>query len=157
KRLRSTRLGGPDDVLAVVIEHGGTVIGDIGVWPTDRTAKVGEIGWILDPDHAGQGFATEAVTAMIDFAFASGMHRVAAQMDARNAASAKRAQRVGMTLEATHRQHWFSKGEWTDTWVFAVLADDWRARRDDPRRAPSLGRRRNGPGDLAPDRVAMEG
>ncbi len=157
KRLRSTRLGGPDDVLALVIERDGVVIGDLAAWPTDSTASLGEIGWTLHPDHSGQGLATEAVAALLDLMFDVGMHRVAAQMDPRNTSSARLAHRVGMTLEATHRQHWFSKGEWTDTWVFAVLADDWRARRDDPRRTPSLGRRRANPGDQAPDREAMEG
>ncbi len=157
KRLRSTHLGGPDDVLALVVERDGEMIGDVVVWPTDATAQQVEIGWVISPDHGGQGFATEAVEALLEIAFEHGMHRVVAQMDARNTSSARLAQRVGMVLEGTHRRNWWSKGEWTDTWIFALLADDWRARRADPRRTPELGRRRTSPGDLAPDREAMEG
>lgn len=36
----------------------------------------------------------------------------------------KLAERVGMTREAHHRQNWWSKGEWTDTLVYAALATD---------------------------------
>lgn len=45
-------------------------------------------------------------------------------MDARNGASAKLAERLGMVKEAHHRQDWFSKGEWTDTLIYAMLASD---------------------------------
>jgi aminoglycoside 6'-N-acetyltransferase len=52
------------------------------------------------------------------------LHRVVAQMDARNTASAALATRVGMTQEAHLRQDWWCKGEWTDTIIYAILASD---------------------------------
>src|SRR5699024_12151031 len=62
---------------------------------------------------------------MLDLAFERyGAHRVAEQMDARNTASARLAERVGMHREAQLRQDWWSKGEWTDTVIFAMLASD---------------------------------
>jgi RimJ/RimL family protein N-acetyltransferase len=45
-------------------------------------------------------------------------------MDARNTASAKLARRIGMRQEAHLRQDWWSKGEWTDTLIFGMLASD---------------------------------
>lgn len=157
KRLGSTALGGPDDVLALAIELDGRLIGDVGAWPTDAEARQGELGWVLHPDHGGQGYATEAVAAVIEHVFDHGWHRVVAQLDPRNTASARMARRLGMTLEGAHRRSWWSKGEWTDNWVFALLADDWRARRADVRRTPKPAGRRTPPGALAPDRVALEG
>src|SRR5690606_40932683 len=56
-----------------------------------------------------------------------GLHRVAAQMDARNSASARLAERVGMRREAHLRSNWWCKGEWTDTLIYARLADDPRS------------------------------
>ena len=53
-----------------------------------------------------------------------GVHRVAAQMDARNLASARLARRVGMRQEAHLRQDWWIKGEWTDTLIFGMLSGD---------------------------------
>lgn len=52
------------------------------------------------------------------------LHRVTAQMDARNDASARLAAALGMRQEAHFRQDWWNKGEWTDTLVFALLFGD---------------------------------
>lgn len=125
ERLGKTDLDGPSGALSLVIERGGTPIGDVQLWFTDRQGRIAEIGWLLDPDHSGHGFAAEAVRAVLDVGFdVYGLHRVAAQMDGRNSASAKLAARVGLQREAHLRQDWWSKGEWTDTLVFAMLAAD---------------------------------
>ena len=124
-RVARTDLDGEDGALAVVVEHDGTPVGDVTLWFTDRDRRVAEIGWVLDPEHGGRGLASEAVAAVLHVAFARyGLHRVTAQTDARNTASAALAARVGMHREAHFRQDWWSKGGWTDTLVFAVLATD---------------------------------
>jgi RimJ/RimL family protein N-acetyltransferase len=115
----------PCDALALVIDLDGTPIGDVQLWFTDREHRICEIGWVLDPDRGGHGYAAEAVAAVLEFAFVHlRVHRVAAQMDARNTASARLADRVGMTREAHLRQDWWNKGEFTDTVVYGMLADD---------------------------------
>ena len=125
ERLPRTGLDADARALALVIEHEGTPIGDVALWFVDADRKVAEIGWVLDPDHGGQGFAREAVSAVLRIAFDHyRVHRVAAQMDARNTASAKLASAVGMHHEAHLRQDWWSKGEWTDTFIFGMLAGD---------------------------------
>ncbi|WP_448852077.1 GNAT family N-acetyltransferase [Corynebacterium sp. 335C] len=125
ERLPKTCLDGESGALAVVIEHDGTPIGDVALWLTDREHRQAEIGWVLDPGHGGRGFASEAVRAVLALGFGHyGLHRVTAQMDARNTASAALARRVGLRLEAHHVRDWFSKGEWTDTLVFARLASE---------------------------------
>lgn len=125
RRLPQIGLDSPDHALALVLEHGGTVIGDVQLWLTDAERRVAEIGWVLDPAASGRGFATEAVSAVLDHAFARGrVHRVAAQLDPRNEASGRLAERVGMRHEAHLRQNWWSKGEWTDTAIYGMLATD---------------------------------
>ncbi len=125
ERLPKTDLDGAAQALALVIETDGRVIGDVALWFTDSANRVAEIGWVLDPRFGGQGFATEAVQAVVDLAFDRyRCRRVIAQMDSRNSASAKLAERLGMVKEAHHRQDWFSKGEWTDTIIYAMLATD---------------------------------
>lgn len=125
EREAKTDLDGSTGALALVIEQEHAVIGDVQLWYTDRERRVAEIGWVLDPAHGGRGLAAEAVSAVLRFAFdAARLHRVTAQMDARNTASAKLATRVGMLPEAHFRQDWWSKGEWTDTLVFGMLATD---------------------------------
>lgn len=128
ERLPKTDLNGDSGALALVIEHDGRVIGDVLLWLTDRDRGVAEIGWVLDPSAGGQGFAQEAVRAVLALAMDHyRLHRVAAQMDGRNLASARLAERVGMLREAHLRQDWWSKGEWTDTVVFGLLGSDPRS------------------------------
>ncbi len=125
ERLSKTGLDGETGALALVIERDGVAIGDIALWLTDHEHRQGEIGWVLDPAHGGQGFASEAVRAVLTLGFDHyKLHRITAQMDARNSASAALARRVGMRLEAHHVQDWFSKGEWTDTLIYARLASE---------------------------------
>lgn len=127
ERLQRTGLDSPARALALIVEHEGAPVGEVLLWYTDHERSVAEIGWVLDPAHGGKGFASEAVGAVLDLAFSTpGMHRVAAQLDGRNTASARLAERVGMRHEAHLRQNWWSKGEWTDTVVFGLLGDDDR-------------------------------
>ncbi|WP_327077474.1 GNAT family N-acetyltransferase [Janibacter sp. Soil728] len=125
KRLLRLGLDTPARSLGLVVEREGRVIGDVVLWVTDETGAKGEMGWAFRPDVAGQGFATEAAAAVLEIGFARyGMHRIIAQMDARNTASARVAERLGMQLEATPRLDYWSKGEWTDSLVYAALASD---------------------------------
>lgn len=124
ERLMKTDVDGAG-ALALVVEYEGMPVGDVLLWLTDTERRVAEIGWVLDPEHGGQGFAREAVAEVLRLAFEHyRLHRVAAQMDARNTASATLAGAVSMVQEAHLRQDWWNKGEWTDTLVFAMLATD---------------------------------
>ena len=125
ERLSKTGLDGEAAALALVIEHEGIAIGDVALWLTDKEHRQGDIGWVLNPAHRGQGFASEAVRAVLALGFDHyHLHRITAQMDARNSGSAALTKRVGLRLEAHHVQNWFSKGEWTDTLVYARLASE---------------------------------
>lgn len=111
--------------MALVVERDGRVVGDVALWLTGESERLAEIGWVLAPASAGQGLAAEAAAAVIDAAFADGLHRIEAQMDARNDASARLCERLGLTREAHLRQNWW-EGEWTDTLVYGLLATDPR-------------------------------
>jgi RimJ/RimL family protein N-acetyltransferase len=66
-----------------------------------RQHAAGEIGYVLHPDHGGQGLASEAVRALLEIAFVTiGLHRVSARIDARNLRSLRLAERLGMRREA---------------------------------------------------------
>ncbi|NNG36705.1 GNAT family N-acetyltransferase [Nakamurella aerolata] len=124
-RCRWTDPTKPGDSLALVVEINDFVVGDLTLKLRGEKSSIGELGWCFHPAHSGRGLATEAGSAMLALAFEHfGMHRVIAQMDARNTASARLCERLGMTREAHHRQDWWNKGEWTDTYVYAMLAND---------------------------------
>ena len=106
------------------------VIGDVVLFFHSERHGGGEIGYAFHPDVAGQGFAAEACRAVLDLAYDDlGLHRVVANMDARNVASARLAARLGMRLEAHHVSSEMFKGEWADLMVYAMLAEEWRSRR----------------------------
>jgi aminoglycoside 6'-N-acetyltransferase len=127
KRIGETGIRGPGTAWAVVVEREGLVIGDVAIWADDATGRRGEVGWVFHPAHSGQGFATEAVRAVLATAIDRfELHRVVAQMDARNAASARLSERVGMTREGHLRQHHWSAGEWCDTLIYGLLASEVR-------------------------------
>jgi len=103
----------------------GRLVGDVAAAPESdhRTAR---IGFTLAPEAQGHGFATEAVTGLLGYLFDTrGKHRVVADGDPRNVASVALLKRVGMRREAHHLQSVWWNGEWTDEFVYAVLADEW--------------------------------
>lgn len=114
---------------AVTRTVSGALLGDVAAG-IDDDPRLARIGFTLAPSARGRGFATEAVTALLDYLLiARGKHRVAADCDVRNGPSVALLERVGMRREAHHRRSAWSKGEWTDEYVYAILAEEWRSRR----------------------------
>ncbi len=109
----------------VAVDADDRVVGDLTLWAADATLERFEISWVMHHDHTGRGYATEAARALVGLAFDHyRAHRVLARLDARNDSSARLCERIGMRREGLLRQDWFSKGEWTDTLVYGVLASD---------------------------------
>jgi len=101
------------------------LVGDVAVHLHDNL-KQAEIGFTLAKQHQKQGYAFEAVTAVLDRLFrVQGLHKVAGECDARNAASAGLLERLGFTLEGRLRQQTYIKGEWTDDLIYGLLAAEW--------------------------------
>lgn len=113
---------------AIALKDSGVLVGDCVLMFGDRAARQGEIGYVLHPDHHGHGYATEAMRAVVTAGFAIGrLHRIAARCDARNTASWRVMEKLGMRREAHFREHAIFKGEWDEEFVYAVLEDEWRA------------------------------
>jgi RimJ/RimL family protein N-acetyltransferase len=109
---------------AIVLRGDQTLIGDLGVNLHENLLQA-EIGATLRAEYQGIGYATEAVTRLLDHLFADlRLHKVSADCDARNAASARLLARVGFLREGVRRSHTWIKGEWTDDLEFGLLASD---------------------------------
>jgi RimJ/RimL family protein N-acetyltransferase len=132
QKIAETALAGEGDNLTLLITLPGTGkrVGDVQLGWTSLEHRQGEIGYVIHPDHTGHGYATEAASLMLRLGFEDlGLHRIAGRMDGRNTASARVLERLGMRREACLLQNAIVKGEWTDEVVYAMLADEWRARR----------------------------
>ncbi len=83
---------------AVIARGSGDYVGRVGLRRTDVGAKAGiEVLWTIDPNRHGEGFATEAGTAALDFAAELGLEEVFAMVLPTNAASLRVAEKLGMT------------------------------------------------------------
>jgi RimJ/RimL family protein N-acetyltransferase len=102
------------------------LIGDVAVHLHDNLMQA-EIGFTLAVPYQKQGFATEAVRAVLDRLFrVQGLHKVTGECDARNVASAGLMERLGFTREGRLRQQTYIKGEWTDDLIYGLLATEWQ-------------------------------
>lgn len=107
------------DSMDFVIEKDGRVIGKAGAW------RLPEVGFILHPDHWGQGLAHEAMSAVISHLDATRpeLAELTAEADPRNAASLRLLAKLG--FRETHRAErtllW--KDEWCDSVYLARPRD----------------------------------
>jgi RimJ/RimL family protein N-acetyltransferase len=114
---------------AVVLPDTDELIGDVSLWSSPSDRSHAEIGYIFNSRFHGHGYATEAVAEILRIGFEeAGLHRITANADARNAASIRVVERVGMRREADFVQGAYEKGEWVDEVEYGILADEWRRR-----------------------------
>ncbi|MEM9919663.1 MAG: GNAT family protein [Bacteroidota bacterium] len=111
-------------VLTHKISH--EILGDIGLHFIDEQGQQAEIGCTLDKKFQSQGYATEALKAIIDHLFSIlKKHRITASIDPNNTKSIRLMERLGFRKEAHHIESYFFKGEWTDDLIYALLAREW--------------------------------
>jgi RimJ/RimL family protein N-acetyltransferase len=112
---------------AVIARESGQLVGDLSMQWASEQHKTGEIGFIFGRAHHGRGYATEAARAFLAFGF-EGMewHRIVGRLEARNTASARVLEKLGMRLEAHLVENEWVKGEWSSELVYAMLEHEWQ-------------------------------
>jgi RimJ/RimL family protein N-acetyltransferase len=128
-RARGTDWKADGDVLLLAVcrsdEPG--VVGEVVLTLTSAHARQAEIGWIFNPQYAGQGYATEAARALGSLAFGRlGVHRVFARLDVLNSASVRVCERLGMRREAHLVDNDLDGDRWGSEYIYAVLAREWK-------------------------------
>lgn len=116
-------------VFAVELQESGALIGDVNLSLVSEARRTGEFGFVFDPRYHGKGYAREAATEVLRQGFEQGgLHRIIGRADARNDASTGLMTRLGLRKEAHFVKNEHVKGEWADEVVYAMLAEEWRAR-----------------------------
>jgi RimJ/RimL family protein N-acetyltransferase len=91
--------------------------------PDYRSAS---IGYCLSDAAWGHGHATEASTALLQWAFDTlDLNRVQAETDTRNLASARVLEKLGFVREGTLREDCIVNGEISDSWVYGLIRRQW--------------------------------
>jgi len=132
RKMGKTELLEEDDWLsvAVCLRETGELVGDTLLHWVSEKHRVGEIGFMFHPDHQGLGYATESALPLMDWGFTvCGFHRIIGRLDARNFASARVLEKLGMRREALMIENEWVKGEWQSGIDYAILEREWRAQR----------------------------
>jgi ribosomal-protein-alanine N-acetyltransferase len=80
------------------------------------------LGYSVDGEHEGKGLASEAVRAVVDFAFETlGLHRVMANYQPTNERSGRLLRRLGFVPEGYARDYLFINGAWRDHVLTALV------------------------------------
>jgi ribosomal-protein-alanine N-acetyltransferase len=105
----------------------GQVIGTCALFNFVFPSRRADIGYALGEAHWAMGYMHEAMSAWVRHAFETlNLHRLEADIDPRNAPSAKTLERQGFVREGFLRERWIVGGEVSDTALYGLLANDWR-------------------------------
>jgi RimJ/RimL family protein N-acetyltransferase len=114
--------------LAITLPTTGQLIGNAGIRIKTAGGHEADIGYELDPQHWGQGYASEAARALVRFGFEElHLHRISAHCLAENVASVRVLEKLGMRLEGRLRDAEHFKGRYWDTLHYAILDHEWQA------------------------------
>jgi ribosomal-protein-alanine N-acetyltransferase len=112
--------------VAIELKSESRLIGTIRLGLGKESHRTADFGYSLNRRYWDRGYATEAARAVIDAAFRQlGLHRVWATCDIRNHGSYRVMEKLGMRREAWFRKDVLQKGEWRDSYLYAVLAEEW--------------------------------
>ena len=104
------------------------LIGSVTLFRLDFTHHRAEIGYAQGRPYWGNGYMQEALTAVINYAFAElKLHRIEADVDPRNDGSVRTLERLGFQREGYLRERWQVNGEIQDAFFYGLLRPDWEA------------------------------
>ncbi|MGL5865697.1 MAG: GNAT family N-acetyltransferase [Dermatophilaceae bacterium] len=141
ERFRSSWLSGANNPRdhSVAALHDGRVVASGSLEVVDAMGQDGEtrqlgaeglLGYLVDPDHAGRGYATQVAGDLLAVAFEEvGLHRVTAGCFADNVASWRVMEKLGMRREQHGVQDsWHAELGWVDGYTYGLLREEWLAR-----------------------------
>jgi RimJ/RimL family protein N-acetyltransferase len=106
------------------------IIGDCALHVLANDPHQAHIGVTLSPLFQKQGYAAEAVTALLGYLFGElGLHRISAVCDVKNQASFQLLERVGMRREAHFIKNIWFKDTWGSEYIYAILSEEWFSRK----------------------------
>jgi len=113
--------------LGIELLDSGRVIGLVSIYFLEQDNLQMSFMIMVDRDYRRQGFGTEALLGAASFAFQSlKTHRLFVFCDTRNTAAFKMLERAGFRREAHCIKGELVKGEWVDTFWYALLAQEFK-------------------------------
>lgn len=109
--------------LAVVLKDANRLIGGCTLRRKNADAQEALLGYAINPDFQGIGYATEAADTLVEFGFSKlRLVRILAECNAQNVASRRVMEKLGMRLLSLHENHKEVKGALVDTCQYELRA-----------------------------------
>ncbi len=113
--------------LGIEVKDGAKLIGYMSVDFTDAQRRQVTFSIGLNGKFQRQGFAHEAVVALLTFCFEGlRLHRVAGWCDSRNAAAIRLLEKAGLRREGEFLKNRMLHGEWASSTWYAILDEEYR-------------------------------
>ena len=121
--------------LCVVERSSRQAVGTTTLYDIDRESRRAEIGFVLSELVWRRGYMSEALAAVINYAFNSlNLNRIEADTDPRNTAAIALLESLGFLREGLFRQRWIVGGHMSDSAMYGLLQEDWpMLQRSEPR------------------------
>jgi ribosomal-protein-alanine N-acetyltransferase len=122
-----------DDFASFLVcrKNDGAIIGAVNLSQIARgNFQSAYMGFYVGAPFAGQGYMVEALRLVLEYAFGElKLHRLEANIQPDNATSIALIKRLGFALEGYSRRYLKIAGRWRDHERWAILAENWRAKR----------------------------
>ena len=116
---------------AVIDRESRRMIGTCGFTAIDTVNNSAEIGYVLNPDFKGRGYATEVARRVMEFGFEElGLHRIEARFMEGNLASKRVMEKLGMTFEGYRRDAVYVKGSYRTVGYCAITEEELQKKGD---------------------------
>ncbi|MGD0506711.1 MAG: GNAT family N-acetyltransferase [Terriglobales bacterium] len=123
-RMQEGLLSGSELRLGIVVRESNTLCGGVGL-RIEADHRRAELGYWIGVPYWGNGYATEAASAVVKYGFETlRLNRIFASHFANNPASAKVLRKIGMRHEGCLRAHVLKWGEFLDLEMYGMLAFD---------------------------------
>ncbi len=99
---------------AILLPGGRAPVGTVGLFHADARNRRAEIGYDLSPEWWGQGLMVRAGDALIEWAFAQGLHRIEATVMLGNRRSERVLEKLGFAREGLMSDYKLVRGQWRD-------------------------------------------
>jgi [ribosomal protein S5]-alanine N-acetyltransferase len=118
-----------DEGMLLVVDPDDEIVGEIEFFPITNYLVGYELSYLLfGEEHAGKGYATEAVQLLTGYLFARlRINRLQLNIHPDNEPSRRVATKAGYTLEGLMRGCWFHRGSYHDLEIWSILRDELRS------------------------------
>ena len=111
--------------LAVELKTEHKVIGVVSL--VRRPYRMGETRFAISEKYRKQGYTTEAVHGLLEYAFLTlGLRRVQGETNSENLAAWRVMERLGMHREGILREAVYANGRYLDKAIFGILSREWK-------------------------------